>query len=111
MFLAGEAQHLEQILRAVGIVARRQSARHIVEHGGGRTEIGFLRQVADRAARLDEALARIRLDHAGGDLQERRLAGTVAADEADAVSFPHLEFGRGEQRRAAEGERDVAEVQ
>ena len=73
-------------------------------------EVRLLRQVADGGARLHEARAAIGLDQAGGDLQQRRLARAVAADEAHALARRDRQLDAVEQRRAAEGERDIAEL-
>jgi hypothetical protein len=54
-------------------------------------EIGRLLEIANRRRRVPEHLAGLCLDHAGGDLQQRRLAGAVAADKADLVAGLHLQ--------------------
>ena len=51
-------------------------------------------QVADGRTRLQEAIGAVGLDDAGGDLQQRRLAGAVAADKADAVAGLDLQVER-----------------
>ena len=70
-------------------------------------QLGFLLDQHDRepVARLDLAVVELPLsrDH----LQERRLAGAVAADEADALPFADDEVGAIEQRMEAEGELGV----
>ena len=60
---------------------------------------------------MAEDFAVLRLDKAGGDLQQRRFARAVAADERDAVARPTLQVGAVKQRRAAEGQHDVVEFQ
>ena len=60
---------------------------------------------------MAEDLAVLRLDQAGGDLQQRRLARAVAADQRDAVAGRGRQLGAGEQRRAAEGQHDAVEFQ
>src|SRR5215207_777448 len=73
-------------------------------------EIRFLRQIADGSAGLDEAATAVGFDHAGRDFQKRGFAGTVAADQAHPLASRNLKVGRGQERRAAESERDVAEL-
>jgi len=77
------------------------------KRGGEAGEIRFLRQIADGSARLHEAAAAVGLDQTGRDLQERRFAGAVAADQADALIGGDREFDARQQRRAAKGQRDV----
>src|SRR6478735_7358220 len=60
---------------------------------------------------MTEDLPGLRFDKAGSDLQQRRLPGTVAADEADLVSGLHLQGCAGKQWRAAEAQKDVVEFQ
>ena len=54
-------------------------------------------------------MPRVGGDHAGGDLEERRLARAVAADEAQAFARGDRQLGAVEERRAAEGQTDVLE--
>ena len=68
----------------------------IGEGGGEAGQIGFLRQVLDRGARLSEALTGIGLHQSSGDAQQGRLARAVAAYEADPVA------GRDGQTRAGQ---------
>src|SRR6185369_2243948 len=56
---------------------------------------------------LCEAYAAIHLHCARNDLQQRRLARTVAPDEADALALADRKRGAFQQRRAAEGKVDV----
>ena len=60
---------------------------------------------------MAEHLAVLRLDQAGGDPEQGRLAGAVAADQRDAVAGQHRKRGAVEQRRAAEGQADVVELE
>ncbi len=85
LFLAGEAKLFENVTRGMAVVARRKAVLDIGERRGVAGEVRLLRQIADGGARLHEAAAAVRLDHAGRDLEQRRLARTVAADEADAL--------------------------
>src|SRR5437899_3674347 len=52
----------------------------------------------------------VRLDEPRRDLEQRRLAGAVAADQAHPLRSRHSKLDTIEERRAAEGERDVAEL-
>ena len=72
-------------------------------------EVGLLRQVAERRSGLHETAAAIGLDQAGGDLEQRRLARAVAADQAEPVGGRHRQRGAVEERRVAQGESDVLE--
>jgi hypothetical protein len=90
---------------------RSEVGGHIVERRREAGEIRLLRQIAHGQPRLDEALARIRLDESGRDLQERRLAGAVAADQRQAVAARHGELRAFEQRRAAEGQVNVTQAE
>ena len=86
------------------IVARGQSAFHIGFYGLMRTEIGLLRQIAQRNAGMHAARAAVRLDQPRRDLHERGFARAVAPDDADAVAFGHGQARILQKRRAAEGE-------
>src|SRR5205085_1067399 len=54
---------------------------------GGEIEMvgRLLRQIADGGAGLHKTAAMIGFDQAGRDLQQRRFAGAVAADQTDAL--------------------------
>ena len=111
VFLPGEAEMLQQIGHAIGIVARSQTRLRIGLNRGVASEIRCLFQITDGRGGMAEDLARLGLDEAGRDLHQRRLAGTVAADKADAVARLDLQAGTRQQRCAAEGEMDVVEFQ
>jgi hypothetical protein len=72
-----------------------------------RAEIRLLREVAHRGPGLQEARPAIGFDQAGGNLEQGRLARAVAADEAGALAGGNGEIRARDQRRAAEGERNV----
>ncbi len=95
--------------RAGGIPCNCQG--NLVERGlADEVPAGILREVEDAAAALDDS--RVRLEQAGGELGERRLAGPVRAGEADDLAPAELEIDRREDRRpAAVGERDVAQAE
>ena len=107
VFVAGEPELFEQVARAMRIVARRKARLDIGERGGKARQVRLLRQIADGRAGLREARAAIGLDGSGRDLQQRRLARAVAADQADALALADGKLGALEQRRAAKGEVDV----
>lgn len=111
VFVAGQAQFVQQILRAIGIVAWSEPCLDIGERRGVAGEIRLLRQIANGRAGLDETLGMIRLDQACRDLEQGRLARTVAPDEADALAGRDRDLGRFEQRLSAKSERDVAQMQ
>ena len=110
VLVAGKPELLQEIARLVGIIAGAQSGLHVGQRRRMAGEIGLLRQVADGGARLHEALAAVGLDQSRRDLEQRRLARAVAPDEADALSRRDGEIDPVEQRRAAEGERDISEL-
>ncbi len=105
--VAGKPEGFEENPGAMGFVARRQSrldkGKRRLETG----EIGLLRQVANGGRGLDEAAAGVGLDHAGGDLEQRRLAGAIAADETEALARADRKLDALEQRLAADAEPDV----
>ena len=102
--LAGQAEALQQILGAERIVSGCKTGFDEGERRRIAGEVGFLRQVANRGAGCDGADTGIRLDEAGGDLQQSRLAGSVASHEAQPVAFREHEICALQQRRAAEGQ-------
>jgi len=59
---------------------------------------------------LHEARSAVRLDQSGGDLEERRFAGSVAADKTHTLPGRDRELDAIEKRRAAEVERNLAEL-
>ncbi|MHC2250413.1 hypothetical protein ACVILK_000105 [Bradyrhizobium embrapense] len=83
IFLAGEAELLEQVARLVVIVAGTKAGLDIGQRRLVLAEVRLLRQIADSGAGLHETAAGIGLDQPGRDPQQGRLAGAVAADQAD----------------------------
>ena len=108
-FVAGEAKSLHQHAGAIRVVARPEASLDIGAHRGEGGKVRLLRQVAQGRARLHEAGAGIRLDGAGGDLQQRRLAGTVAPDKAQPFSGGDRERRVFNEGTAAEGQADILE--
>jgi hypothetical protein len=86
ILVAVKPELLEEIARLVVVIARAETGFDIGKRGGVACEIGLLRQIADGRAGLHEAAAAVRLDEAGCDLEQRRFAGAVAADQADAFA-------------------------
>ncbi len=89
VFVAVQPELLHQIARLVVIVAGAEASLDIGQRRRVIAEIRLLRQIADGRARLHEAAAAVGLDGAGGDLEKRRFAGAVAADQADALARGH----------------------
>ena len=110
VFVAVQPELLQQIARLIVVVAGAEAGLDIGQRRGEAAEIRLLRQIADGGARLHEAAAAVGLDQAGGDLQQRRFARAVAADQADALARRHRQFDARQQRRAAEGQRDVFQL-
>lgn len=75
-----------------------------IEHGGVEIELGLLRHVDGRELALTRDEAVIGRGEARDDLQERRLAGAVAADQPDALARFQREIGVVEQCDVAERE-------
>src|SRR5579883_3522160 len=89
------------------IVAWAKTAFNISAHRGVSAKIRLLGQIAERYSGLKEARSPVRLDETGRDFHQRGFAGAVAADDADAVSFPQLQIRIRKQGRAAEGQFDI----
>ena len=86
VFIAMQAELLQHVAGLVAIVARAEPGFDIGQRGGRPGKIRLLRQITDGGAGLDEPAAAVRLDKTGSDLQQRRLAGAVTADQADALA-------------------------
>ena len=99
-----------QIARLIMVVAGAEAGLDIGQRRLVVAEIRLLRQIADGGAGLHEAAAAVGLDQAGGDLQQRRFAGAVAADQADALARRHRQLDARQQRRAAKGQRDIFQL-
>src|SRR6516164_2175723 len=105
-----QAELFQQVFCRIAVIAGSQARFHIVQRRSVGGKIRFLRQIADRGPGLHEAAAAIGLDQARRDLEQGRLTRAVAANQADALGGRHGEFDAAEQRRAAEGQRDVFEL-
>ncbi len=110
VLVAAQAELLQEIARLMQVVGRSEAGLDVGERRRIAAEIGLLRHVADRRARLHEALAAIGLDLACGNPQQCRLAGAVAADKADALTGRDGEVHALEQGGAAKGQGNVAQL-
>src|SRR5436190_12978578 len=79
----------------------------IRESGGEADEIGFLWQVLDTRAGLEEAFSSVGVYQPGRNPQQGRFSGAVAADETDPVAGGNGQSRASEQRRCPEGQADV----
>ena len=107
VLVAVQAEQFEDIAGLIVVVAGPEAGFDIGERRGVALEIRLLRQIADGGARLHEAAAAVGLDQPGRDPQQRRFAGAVAADQADALGLRHRQFDPRQQRRAAKCQFDV----
>src|SRR6185312_5069650 len=110
ILIAGKPELLQEIARRIAVIAGAETGLDVSQRGLVFAEIRLLRQIADGRARLHEAGAGVRLDDTCHDLEQRRLPCAVTADQADARHRRHRQLNTGEQRRAAEGEADVLEL-
>ena len=110
ILVAVQAELFEQILRLIAVVAGAEPGLDIGQRRGVTAEIRLLRQIADGGAGLHKAAAAVGLDEARGDLQQRRFAGAVAADQADALTGGHRKLDARQQRRAAKSQRDILQL-
>ena len=111
IFVAGQAQRTQQVERAVGIIAFHQPRLDIFAGAGIAGQVRLLGQVADGGAGLGKAVAAIRLDHGGGDLEQGRFARAVAPHQAEPVARAHRQFRPIQQLGIAETQLDVGEMQ
>ncbi len=111
LLLSGQAEIVEQAARTVGIIEGSQACLDIGQHIGVAREIRLLGENPQRRVGLQEPLSSVGFDQAFGDPHQGGFAGTVAADEADAVSSADLEVDPFEQRFAAEGEANIGQLQ
>ena len=88
VLLAGQAELIQQVARAVVRSSPGAEARlDIGERGRKAGKVRLLRQVADGGAGLGEARAALSASiRPGGDAQQRRFAGAVAADQAQPLA-------------------------
>ena len=110
VLVAGEPELLQQIARRIAVVAGPKARLDIGERSGVAREVRLLRQITDGRTRLNKAAAAVRLDRAGRNLEQRRLAGAVAADQTDALFRRYRELDTSQERRAAKGQANVFEL-
>jgi hypothetical protein len=107
LFLAGQAELFQQVLRAVGIVPRCQASFHIGHDIGIGREVRLLGQVAHGGAGLQKASAAIGLGLPRRDLQQGGFAGAVAADQRQPFTGRDGKRRAKEKRRGAEHQPDI----
>jgi hypothetical protein len=88
-----------------------KSGRDGVEHRRLRIELGFLRHERELEPGLAPHPAVVGREIAGDDLEQARLAGAVAPDEADPLARLDREARPIEQRDVAVGERGLRQLQ
>ena len=82
--------------------------RDEIEYRGIGTEIRLLGQIGDTDTRLHDPFAVIGFPFAGQHLQQRRLAGAVAADQAQAIAGGDGKVDAGKQHFLPQIEGNVA---
>ena len=87
-----------------------ESLPHEGQRLAGEVERHLLREIGDAGAWSHHATTPIRLLEPGDHLQERRLAGAVAAQKPDPLPGLDLPGHAVEERRSAIGDRQVVEV-
>ena len=107
----GQPQPVDQYGGAFRVVARFQPVLHIVDDRGVPRQIGFLRQVTQCGARLQESLTVVGLYFARRYFHEGRFAGAVAPHQTQPFPFRHGQLRTFEQRCAAEGQLNVSQQQ
>ena len=111
ILFAAQTELAQEMARHVGVIARRQAGLDIGKRAGKAREVRLLRQIAHQRARLHEHRAAVRLDQTGRDLEQSRFARAIASDQRHALAGRDRQLRPGQQRRAAEGECDVFELQ
>ena len=108
---------VEVVVRIVRLVARAQrldfgqAEAHRIEHGGLDVEHRLLRHQRQAQALLELQRAVVGAFQPGDDLEQRGLAGAVAADQADSFTGFERERGVVEQGDMAVGEVGVGKGQ
>ena len=95
-------------VRAVLVV---QTGQDEIERRGEAGQIGFLRQIPQPRVGLRKAGSTIDGADPGGDAKQRRLSRTVAAHERNSVAGRNRKLRAIEQRRAAERQPDISQLQ
>ena len=86
-FLARHPQTLEQIARAIKIVARREPRFNERQRRREPAQIRLLRQIAHRRRRRRRPRPPIRFHQPRRDLEQRRLARPIPSDQAQPLAF------------------------
>ena len=102
---------LHQRPRAIGIVLLAEPAENIFGDVLEGRKVGLLLQIGHARAWLGEAGAAVGLDIAGGDLEQRRFARSIAPDEGDALPWRDRQLGAVQQRVAAQSQTNVSQLQ
>src|SRR5690606_2113761 len=79
--------------RALPVLALNIVTAEHLQYGGLRVELGFLLDRCDCQAAHPHEIAVVRFDTPIENLQERRFARAVAADQADTVALQDAEIG------------------
>jgi len=111
LFASREAKLFQHRARGVITVARPQPGLDISERRGKAGEIGLLGQIAHQRSRLHEKPSRGRARRVRPPSSAASIAGAVTADQANPLAGADRQFGVGQERRPAEGERDVFELE
>src|SRR5687767_13670494 len=111
ILLAGEPELLQHVARNVGVVVRAEPGLGVVAGCRKARKIRLLRQVADGRAGLAEHLATVDVDQTCDDLEQGGFPRAVTPDQAQPLALGQSEFSAGEQRGAAEGQRNVAKLE
>ena len=98
-----------ELTRAVRALVRRSLGHDHVEDRPGRGQRHVLDEPRDAQSGLTPHRPRVGRQLAADDLQQRRLAGAVAADDRHPLAGVDLQRHIVEQRQMAEGEGDVIE--
>src|SRR5277367_2584445 len=109
VFSTREAELLEKIAGRMAVLVQ-SAGFDICERGLEAGKIRLLWQVAHQSAGLHENRAAVGFDQPGGDFQQGRFTRTIAPDQRHALTRADGELCAGEERRTAEGQRDVPEL-
>jgi hypothetical protein len=104
---AAKAELIEQDERAMRVVGRPEPRLDIGERSQKGGEVRLLRQITHIGVGLHESRSAVAFQQTGGDLQKRRFARAVAADETEALAGGNREIGGLEKGLAAERERNI----
>ena len=89
------------VVRELGTDIAQASGDH-VEHAAGRIQRHFLLKPGDPATAFDADFAIVRLQLAGQQFHQGRLAGAVAADQGDALARFDGQVDMFQQQRATD---------